>query len=294
MSAKDSVAAAAVPAASALVLRACAGGAEVLIVRRHRDLRFLGGYWVFPGGAMDATDAGVPVVGQHQDGCGPPAPFYAAAARELFEETGLLIATVGGDALAAATSASDTTSRYAVPTPGAHSDFAALLLRENVSVALNRFQPWAHWITPSLVRRRFDTWFFVVPAPPGQTPKIDGAEIDAALWVQPVAWASGQLAADYPITPPTQLILRELAEELAARGSLDALLAAASRRPIPTMLPKLLDEIGNVVLPWDPEYDATPGEGCPLDADAIAARRGWPSRLPARIGRASSGTPDPR
>ena len=242
-------------AASALVLRPCAGGAaggaEVLIVRRHQNMRFLGGYWVFPGGMMDAADAGMPAVpGRSRASSSlaqenrPSRGFAVAAARELFEETGL-------------------------------------------SIDVSRFQPWAHWITPSVLRRRFDTWFFIVAAPVGQTVQIDGAEVDDICWRQPVEWAFGAHVADFPITPPTQLVLRELAQELEACGSLDNLLAAAAGRSVRKVLPKLVGgETGDVVLPWDAEYNELPGEGAVWDAGAIAERSGWPSRMPARMGKA--------
>lgn len=238
-------------AASALVLRPCAGGAEVLIVRRHGSMRFLGGYWVFPGGMMDAADAGMPAESGTSRTSGtraqedrPSAGFAVAAARELFEETGL-------------------------------------------SIDVSRFKPWAHWITPSVLRRRFDTWFFIVAAPVGQAVRIDGAEVDDISWLRPVDWAFGARIADFPITPPTQLVLRELAQELEACGSMDSLLAAAAGRSVRRVLPKLVGgETGNVVLPWDPEYNELPGEGAAWDAAAIAERSGWPSRLPARVGKA--------
>jgi 8-oxo-dGTP pyrophosphatase MutT (NUDIX family) len=235
---------AAAPAASVLVLRPGAAGAEVLLVRRHQSQRLLAGYWVFPGGLVEAADADAPTSGTQKTQSNVPTSSYAAAARELFEETGLLIATF----------------------------------------PVHLFQPWAHWITPSAAPRRFDTWFFVVAAPIGQTPRVDDTEVDAIRWIQPAEWSSGALRADYPITPPTQLVLRELARELEARGSVEKLLAHAPTRLVLTVLPKL-DGGGNrnVVLPWDPEYDSVPGEGISWDAEAIAARRGWPSRLPASI-----------
>jgi 8-oxo-dGTP pyrophosphatase MutT (NUDIX family) len=276
-----------VQAASVLVLRPCVGAAEVLIVRRHPSLRFLGGYWVFPGGVIDAADAGTPTAGKEPAANGPSPALRVCAARELFEETGLLVAALMNSPLGAPPQL-PATQQHEISRRNSPGQFAKLLRRQNAAVDLQSFQPWAHWITPSVLRRRFDTWFFIVAAPADQAVQIDGAEIDDVRWIQPVEWAFAARVTDFPVTPPTQLVLRELAHEVEARGSLESLLAAAAAgRSVPTVLPKLVGgDTGTVVLPWDPEYNELPGEGSPWDAEAIAARSGWPSRLPARVGKA--------
>src|SRR5438067_12644256 len=100
-------------AASVILLRGGGGALEVLLVKRNPAARFMGGAWVFPGGAVDADDEA------------DDAPHRAAAVRELGEE-----AAVDGV------------------------DPAALV-------------PFSRWITPEEVRIRFDTRFFLTPAPDG-------------------------------------------------------------------------------------------------------------------------------
>ncbi len=75
--------------ATAIVLfREGPDGREVLLVRRGAERRFAGGFHAFPGGRLDPEDAQVPVVGA----AGEDAALVACATRELFEETGVLLA----------------------------------------------------------------------------------------------------------------------------------------------------------------------------------------------------------
>ncbi len=114
-----------------IVLRGGAEGLEVLLVRRNPAARFMGGAWVFPGGAVDA-----------HEGSGDAA-HRAAAVREVAEEAGL-----------------------ALPDPGALIKFS-------------------RWITPAQIAIRFDTHFFLAPAPPGQEPRADGEEMVDLGWHTP-------------------------------------------------------------------------------------------------------------
>ena len=279
-------------AAAALVLRDYADDVEILMVRRSRNLRFLGGYWVFPGGLLDEADATVPVIGDIHSENRLPASLYTTAVRELYEETGLLIANArDGSPLgnpAPAGNPPDIPDSAQLP----QQQFADLLLRKNACVSTERMQPWAHWTTPSAAGKRFDTHFFVARAPLGQVAAADDTEIDLVRWTRPAEWAFGTAVADYPLSPPTQLVLRELHEELQACGSLERLLSEAAGRRIRSVLPKLVGDPGDVVMPWEPEYDSLPGEGRPWDADGIAARQRWPSRLPARIRAAHHTSPE--
>ncbi len=215
-------------ATSVLVVRDAGTNIEVLMARRKAEMRFLGGFWVFPGGSMDPADDSL----------------YAAAARELFEETGLRV------------------------------------LQSDGAVGTDCILPWARWITPSAANRRYDTHFFLTLLPSSQEPRCDDSEIDEIQWVRAKEWAFGGLVQQFPIAPPTQLILRELAEEIVECGSSQELLGAARSRRIRPVMPKLHpSQRGVVVFPWDAEYVQLAGESLPWDAQAVAERAGWPGRL---------------
>lgn len=211
--------------ATVIVARELSGDVEVLLLRRHSHMRAFGGYWVFPGGALDDTDASL----------------EAAACRELREEAGLAV---------------DPTS----------------LCR------------WAHWITPSVQKARFDTTFFLVPAPNNQRIVLATEESSDARWVSPSACDLHTHATDLPLMPPTIFVLRELVEAVQQRGSLAAAIDAARAQSIQTVVPKIIaaEEGPTVVFPWDSGYPELPGEGVPWDQEAATARAHWPSRILAR------------
>jgi 8-oxo-dGTP pyrophosphatase MutT (NUDIX family) len=219
-------------ATSVLVVRDAVAKIEVLMARRKAEMRFLGGFWVFPGGSMDPSDDSL----------------QAAAARELFEETGLRISQHDG------------------------------------ALNTDRIVPWARWITPSAANRRYDTHFFLTLLPSGQEARCDDSEIGEVRWIRPQDWAFGELVQQFPIAPPTQLILRELAAEIAARGSAQELLDAARSRRIRPVMPKLHPSHPSaVVFPWDAEYAQLAGESLLWDAEAIAERADWPGRLSVSV-----------
>lgn len=187
-------------AASAIVLRDAGPGAEgieVLLVQRNPAARFMGGAWVFPGGAVHEGDA-------------EPA---AAALRELREEAG--IALSGVDALL----------------------------------------PFSRWITPAEVKVRFDTWFFVAPAPAGAEPACDGEECVDARWLRPVEALAAGRREEMLLVFPTVKHLEQLSE---LRSTEHALATAAGRRVEP-ILPRVVvaeDGTASVVLPGEPGYEA--------------------------------------
>lgn len=211
------------------------GEVQVLMVRRQQSMRFLGGFWVFPGGTVDAAEA----AGSEARDEDIIRAAAAAACRELVEEAGL-------------------------------------------SISQQALLHWAHWITPTALRRRFDTHFFVAPASEDQEPRVGLAESSELRWVRPDVWASDNDADAFPMTPPTRIVLRELSSALQEHGTVAALLERERNRPIRPVLPKLTDD-GVVVLPWDPEYTTVNGGGIGWDARGIAERAAWPSRHKAEV-----------
>jgi 8-oxo-dGTP pyrophosphatase MutT (NUDIX family) len=186
-------------AASVLVLRGGDDGLEVLLVQRNPEQRFMGGAWVFPGGALDPDD-----------GEGEPG-LRETAVRECLEEAGVAV----GD-------------------PGA-------------------LVSYSRWITPAQVKIRFDTWFFLVSAPAGAEPAVDGAECVDWRWSTPRAALDAYEAGELTMVFPT---IKHL-EQIAAFDTADALLAFARGQEVRPIEPRVVveGEVARILLPGEAGYD---------------------------------------
>lgn len=163
------------PRASAAVVlwRDGPEGREVFWVRRATGLRFAGGFHAFPGGAVDAADRGVPVPGL----AGEEAIHVAAACRELFEETGVLLAH-GAERVAPARREE---ARRALL--DGRIGFAELLFQEGLALDVERLVPAGRWVTPEGFPIRFDARFFLARAPDGQEPQVWPGELTEGAFV---------------------------------------------------------------------------------------------------------------
>jgi 8-oxo-dGTP pyrophosphatase MutT (NUDIX family) len=277
-------------AATAILLRE-AREVEVLVIRRHENLAFMGGMWVFPGGTLSPADTSPAALARIPERSRERCPrlfgmqgealdpvlclgLAVAAYRETFEETGVLLATdasgrqCSGDVLARTQVQRDAVAKEA-------QRFAALLEAENLLLDVDRLTYWAHWITPSNVPKRFDTRFFAIVVPAEQTADIDTVEAVAHAWMSPAALIEAARAGRMSVAQPTLYNLLELDASLREHGSLAAMLAAEAHRAIVPILPKVISataESRSILLPWDPEYQAIPGEGTPSGVS-------WPARL---------------
>jgi 8-oxo-dGTP pyrophosphatase MutT (NUDIX family) len=181
-------------AASLILLRDSAEGPEVLLVQRNPEQRFMGGAWVFPGGAVHDDDGG----------------HAGTAVRETREEAGLAL------------------------------DEAQLV-------------PFSRWITPKMVKVRFDTWFFVAPAPDGAEAKCDGSECVDARWIRPAdAIAAGERE-ELSLMFPTIKHLEQLAEF----ESVGSAVESARARTVEPVEPRVVVKEGHaeVLLPGEPGFD---------------------------------------
>ncbi len=233
------------PAASVLLLRAGAGGAaEVFLLRRHRGASFMARSFVFPGGAVDPGEEDDP---------------RRAAARELFEEAGVLLADRPVD------DAERARLRRAAAAEG--TDFAALLAEAGLTLLLDRLEPFAHWVTPSAERKRFSARFYTALLPQGQTPSFDAVETVDELWVTPQEALAR--SAELRLPPPQLRMLTELTEP-AAEGPEAVQAWARARAPhVRPIVPRLLlDEAAPqgfcLLCPWDRDYERGQGEGEPF------------------------------
>src|SRR6267143_872044 len=165
------------PAASVIIVRDAPPGApepiEVYMVRRQRSMKFLGGFYAFPGGKVDPGDAASSVL----DGCRgldaaraaecfpahgdlPPLAFWVTAVRELLEESGVVL--VGNGA-----------------------DFGALLAEAGWCCDLRPLRYLSHFVTPRTSPIRFSARFFLCRLPAGQAPRLYTEETSEGFWIHP-------------------------------------------------------------------------------------------------------------
>ncbi|MEP6635908.1 MAG: MBL fold metallo-hydrolase [Acidobacteriota bacterium] len=175
---------------------------EVFLIRRSEKLAFLGGYYAFPGGQFDPCDAEVVV-----ENCADveTASAISCAARELFEELGVLVAR-GSEALTKGQRASlldDLTSE--------RMSWPNLLRHYDLHLNADDFTFAGRWVTPPFSARRFDTWFFLVNCPPKQEPNVITGELESGTWTTArnavESWQRSELLA----VPPTLHALKTLA-----------------------------------------------------------------------------------
>ncbi|MFI5035876.1 MAG: NUDIX domain-containing protein [Acidimicrobiales bacterium] len=251
------------PAATVLVLRDATDGFEVLMLRRNLNSDFVGGAYVFPGGAVDPADASEErVVGLTDDeasrvldlGAGGRA-YFVAALRELFEEAGLLVACDEAGVAprhepAMATRLAD--ARVALNE--GREILSQLLARERLWLDLRGVAYLAHWVTPVGPPRRFDTRFFVVTAPEGQGASHDDAETVASAWVSPREALEAQARGEYEMIFPT---IRTLQSVAGFASAAEVIGFARGQATVATVEPRLVERGGvlTVLIQGDEGYD---------------------------------------
>lgn len=249
----------ALDAATVIVARDGDDGLEVLVQERHVETDFVGGALVFPGGRVEDTDRDLdPALWQHADpadlggrlGADPRAGLglLVAAARETFEEAGLLFAhddtgPVGPDLL---DEPDVVEARAALAARDEGGDFAALLREHALTLELDRYLPFAWWVTPAGMHRRYDTRFFVAACPDGlrEAATSDAVETTSARWLTPQACLDGGEEGRFTVIFPTRRVLGELAEHATVA---DLLASAADRRP-DRVQPEIIEVDGTVMV----------------------------------------------
>lgn len=224
------------PAATVVVARDADDGVEVLLLQRTHSAVFLPGVYVFPGGAVDDGDRDPAVMsrapgideasanrmlGVSVGGLG----YILAAIRECFEEAGLLLADAGG----AAALSNDELARWRRRLAEGDLDLPGLCESLDLRLHADRLVYLSRWITPPGPPRRFDTRFFVAPAPPGQRAGHDGRETVDHLWIQPGEALNRNRRGELVLGSPT---IRTL-HAVAGFETVDQLLEHARQRSAP-------------------------------------------------------------
>ncbi len=215
-----------VPAATILLLRD-APSFEVLMVKRHHQIDFAAGALVFPGGKTHASDHD-PAWEFHGLGWEEtPAPQRAlriAAIREAYEETGILLARHDDGSPFRGHDRAGARRADIVATP---EGFLTLLADLGLVLDLRALTVFARWITPMMMPKRFDTWFYLAAAPADQLAQCDGWETVDAEWIEPTEALRLGAAGERSVIFPTRMNLKLLAE---ASSAAEAVTLANARR----------------------------------------------------------------
>jgi 8-oxo-dGTP pyrophosphatase MutT (NUDIX family) len=260
-----------IPAATVVLLREREPSFEVFMLRRHHQIAFMGGAYVFPGGRLDATDAPAPNDEEWLRGMDSvdarlgldPQRAVAhgvAAVRELFEEAGVLLARAADGAMLTFADPNER-ARYERHRHDVHQHrltLRELAARERITIALDELIPFAHWVTPAIEPRRFDARFFVARVPPHQHPVHEERESTESRWVTPADALDLSRRDEIWLPVPTWQTLRALAP----LPSIDTALDWARQQPIVRTEPVFHEEGGEkmFLVPGDPLFPTEAGQ----------------------------------
>ena len=244
------------PAATLVLLRQGSESPELLLTTRPKELRFMGGAAVFPGGAMAQADrdprwrelsttspeeaAALLGVGDGEEALG----FFICALRETFEEVGLLLA----DGAVASVDRADADDADA---------FLQRCLSARIRLRTDVLRPIGSWVTPLGAPVRFDTRFFVAPAPAGWQPEPDVREVDRCWWTTAGAALDELAAGDVMMAPPTI----EMLQKLLGHSTVDEVTSSLVTTPVGSggLISVRLSPLVHVVLAPNPGVMTGPG-----------------------------------
>ena len=216
------------PASTILLLRDSKARKEIEIFMmvRHYEIDFNSGALVFPGGSVDKSDQAIiadPALYSGGEGLEAAGlSFRIAAIRETFEESGILLARPkGSKALVDAVRASEIEAAHRADLCANKISFLKVLNDNGLLLALDELVPYAHWITPEGMPKRFDTWFFLASAPPEQAGAHDGKESTDSIWVSPREALEGGDNGRFKLPFPTTRNLIRLGKQASVKAALD-------------------------------------------------------------------------
>ena len=210
---------------------------EVFMVVRHHQIDSFSGALVFPGGKLEEAD-GAPSLRARCGGADKiddaELKFRVAGVREAFEECGVLLARKRGQkALIGAADLKGIEERWRAKLAKDEASIVDMVEAEDLEIATELMTPYAHWITPTFVPKRFDTWFFLAEAPEDQIALHDGSESTDSVWIGPQEAIEEATAGKRTLVHATTKNLELLAEGKTVAGAI----AAARARKIVTVLP---------------------------------------------------------
>lgn len=233
-----------IPAATVISLRDTPTGMEVLMVQRTKKADFAGGALLFPGGKVDNSDYEVLKL----DRCSLPndvpdnqKAIRVAGVREMFEEAGLLFVRDNGNTQVISKERAEALNNiYRQDLLSQKITFHEMIETENLVVASDLLIPFAHWITPTTGRKRFDTHFLVAQSPNGHIASHDGSETLDTVWIDPLTAITEAEEGKRRVVFPTRMNLKKISESTTAESAIKL----AKITPVVTVLPEVHDVNG--------------------------------------------------
>jgi 8-oxo-dGTP pyrophosphatase MutT (NUDIX family) len=199
---------------------------EVWMIRRKKSMKFLGGYYAFPGGRVDTADGAAEALAccygfdarsaeatfPGHDG-GPALAFWVTAIRELLEESGILLAC---DPAGRPIDGRESSTREAIGSLRkdlmAGTPLPTLLARHGWACDLRHLRYLSHFITPASSPIRFTARFFLCRVPVDQAPALFTEETSEAFWIHPGEGYRRFIAGDMAMAEPAEYGLGYLAQ----------------------------------------------------------------------------------
>ena len=201
-------------ASTVLLIRDGKIGIEVFMVVRHQEIDSFSGALVFPGGKVDPADAHARpfcIGGEKLDEIAHS--HRVAAVREAFEESGVLLAyNKGSRDLIDAAQLKIIQTRWRNDLAAHKTTMAHVCCTENIVLALDKIVEFAHWITPRIVPKIFDTRFFIAQAPGDHIAIHDGAETTDSEWLRPEKAIEDAASGKRTLVFPTRMNLLKLSQ----------------------------------------------------------------------------------
>ncbi|MEO1553308.1 MAG: NUDIX hydrolase [Pseudomonadota bacterium] len=201
-------------------------GLQVLLVKRHYEIDFASGALVFPGGKANDEDSDT-AWSDWIDGdfSGAEQAARISAIREAYEEAGIILARPKAARGAGAALVGADVAQTLHPMRGAvdrrDQSFLELIQAHDLVLALDALVHFGHWITPTMMPKRFDTHFYLAATPPEQVAEQDGRETTEAVWLGPQQALDMEMAGTATIIFPTRMNLGKLAETETASAALE-------------------------------------------------------------------------
>lgn len=237
-------------ASAVMLLRDHASGPlEVFMVRRVIQSDFMPDVYVFPGGSISVDDCKTEETEDIYTSVAPSAAdpegrtalgtgTRAAAIRELFEEAGVLLAYRVSVMLAFTKENLARFNAYRQAFNQRNGSLVEMARAEQLTLATDHLGYFAHWITPEVMPKRYDTHFFLTTAPAEQEAAYDRLETSAGVWIQPAEALARYQSGDFPLVFATIHQLRDLATFPNVKEALESTVT----HYVPTRMPVVMTE----------------------------------------------------